>query len=184
MSGRRSPRSAHQQQQPVTAISPYVARGTAVVVTGVAILVVTVAGADGAQLLILWGAATLVLVAVAGLLGYILTTGQFPPRLTREGVELPPQDVADAGRSLDLVQKTLVELAERLERVEAACGLDDDESDGTKQEMTGKVTAVAKARSAKPARKTAWRKRVEQRMAFVGRTATRLQQRAASARRG
>ena len=77
-----------------------------------------------------WGAATPVLVSVAVLVAYILTTGQFPRRVGGEGVELPPDDLEDAAMSLELVQRTVLELAARVELIERAVGIPDAPAEG------------------------------------------------------
>jgi hypothetical protein len=51
--------------------------------------------------------------------------------MPKDAVELPGDEVEDAGKSLDLVQKTLVEIVDRVERIERRLDLElqDDESD-------------------------------------------------------
>ena len=86
----------------------------------------TVAVAVGAgEDLLLWGGAVLLFVAISALLVYMLTTGQYPPRVSREGVDLPTEDVQDTGKSLELMEEALRELAERLQRVEERVGIDE-----------------------------------------------------------
>ena len=58
----------------------------------------------------------------------MLTTGQFPPRMPRDAVELPADEVKETGQSLDLIQQSVSELAERVERIEGHLGIEDEQS--------------------------------------------------------
>jgi hypothetical protein len=94
-------------------------------------------GRDLAESLLLWGAVILLFLGIAALLAYVITTGQFPPRLSSKGVDLPPEDVEDTGESLQYVKQTLVEALDRIERIERHLGIDDVAEEGEEAEEVG-----------------------------------------------
>jgi hypothetical protein len=80
-----------------------------------------------ARSFLLLGGVVLLFVGLSALLAYMLTTGQYPPRLPRDAVELPADDVEDTGKSLEVVQESLRELAERVEHIEDEVGIRENE---------------------------------------------------------
>jgi hypothetical protein len=86
----------------VTRIHSSVPRITASVVSvGVAILL-SIGGRGLGELTLLWGGAVLLLLAVSAVLSYMLWNGQFPPRISTQGSDLPVEKVRDTAASLDL----------------------------------------------------------------------------------
>ena len=75
--------------------------------------------------LLQWGGVTLLLIALSGLLAYMLTVGRFPPRLSKEGVELPPDEVEGTAEALEAVRDTLFRLVTRIDRLESHVGIED-----------------------------------------------------------
>ena len=58
----------------------------------------------------------------------MLTPGQFPPRLSKEGIDLPPDEVEGTAESLEALQDTLFEVVDRIERIEAHIGIEDGDT--------------------------------------------------------
>jgi hypothetical protein len=116
-------------QKSGTRIHTHVPRGAAVVIPVAAAVALIAGGRRIGEELLLWGGVVLLLVAVSALLAYMLTTGQYPPRLSKDALELPPDDVEDTGKSLQLVQESVVELAAKVERIEAKLGIEDNETE-------------------------------------------------------
>jgi hypothetical protein len=112
-------------QKSVTTIRPLIPRIVAVGVPVLAAVSLIIGGRHFGEALLLWGAVSLLFVGICALLAYMLTTGQFPPRMSKSGMDLPVDEIDETGKSLDLVQKTLVEIAERVERIEDHIDIDD-----------------------------------------------------------
>jgi len=115
-------------QKSVTTIDPWVPRIAALVIPVLAGAAILVGGLHFAKELLVWGAVILLFLAISALLAYMLTTGQFPPRMPRDAVELPADEVKETGQSLDLIQQSVSELAERVERIEGHLGIEDEQS--------------------------------------------------------
>jgi hypothetical protein len=113
----------------VTRIDPLVPRAAAVAVPIVAVILLVVGGRRLGEFMLLWGVIVLLLLAVSAVLAYMVWNGQFPPRISKEGSDLPAKDVKDTGASLELLQKSLRKIAERVERIEAHAGLEEDEAE-------------------------------------------------------
>jgi hypothetical protein len=80
------------------------------------------------ELTLLWGGAVLLLLAVSAILSYMLWNGQFPPRISSRGSELPTgAEVGDTGPALALLQGSLREITERVGRIETHVGIEGDE---------------------------------------------------------
>jgi hypothetical protein len=119
-------------QEPVTVVNRKVARAVAASVALVTVAMVLWNGQDGAELLVLGATAGLLLAATGALLTYILTTGQFPPRMTKEGFDLTVQEVGRLGQSLEALERVVSQLVEKVEALELATGLAAlDEHDST-----------------------------------------------------
>ena len=69
--------------------------------------------------MLLWGGVVLLLLAVSAILSYMLWNGQFPPRISTRGSDLPAEELRDAGASLDLLETSLSEITERVRRIES-----------------------------------------------------------------
>ena len=69
----------------------------------------------------------LLLLAVSAVLSYMLWNGQFPPRISARGSDLPAEEVGDTGGALRLLQTSLREITERVRRVEDHVGMQGDE---------------------------------------------------------
>lgn len=113
-------------QKSVTTIHPLVPRVAAVAVPILAAIALLVGGRDLAEAILLWGAVILLFLGVSALSAYMLTTGQFPPRMSKDAVDLSADVVDETGKSLDLVKGSVLELAERIERIEAHLGMEDE----------------------------------------------------------
>jgi hypothetical protein len=89
-----------------------------VVPVTVAILL-SVGGRSLGEFMLLWGGVVLLLLAVSAILSYMLWNGQFPPRISTRGSDLPAEELRDAGASLDLLETSLSEITERVRRIES-----------------------------------------------------------------
>jgi hypothetical protein len=112
----------------VTRIHPLVPRiAASVVPVGVAILL-SIGGRGFGELTLLWGGVVLLLLGVSAILSYMLWNGQFPPRISTQGSDLPAENVRDTGAAMDLLEASLREIAQRVERIETRVGLEGHES--------------------------------------------------------
>jgi hypothetical protein len=91
---------------------------TAVVAPIVAVVVVAVWKRGAAEMVLLTVGVSLSLVASIALVAYMLSTGQFPPRLGRADVQLPAEDVEDTATSLHYLKETLTETINRVDDLE------------------------------------------------------------------
>ena len=70
----------------------------------------------------------LLLLAVSAILSYMLWNGQFPPRISARGADLPAEEAGDTAAALRrLLESSLGEITERVRRMEDHMGIDGDE---------------------------------------------------------
>jgi len=74
----------------------------------------------------LWGGVVLLLLAVSAVLSYMLWNGQFPPRISTQGSDLPAGDLEEAAVSLELLEASLREIGERVSRIESHVEINDE----------------------------------------------------------
>jgi len=55
----------------------------------------------------------------------MLWNGQFPPRISTRGSELPGEDVQETAAALELLETSLREMGERVRRIESSVGIDE-----------------------------------------------------------
>ena len=108
----RSPKS-------VTRIHSSIPRLAASVIPVVAAILLAVGGRRLGELTVLWGGVVLLLLAVSAILSYMLWNGQFPPRISTQGSDLPAGEVKETGATLDLLETSLREITERVRRIES-----------------------------------------------------------------
>jgi hypothetical protein len=108
----------------VTRIHSSVARLAASVVPVVAAILLGLGGRRLGELTLLWGGVVLLLLAVSAILSYMLWNGQFPPRISTKGSDLPAEEATETGASLELLQGSLRELTERVRRLESYLGIE------------------------------------------------------------
>jgi hypothetical protein len=111
----------------VSRIHPSIPRLAASVVPVAAAILLAVGGRRLGELTLLWGGVVLLLLAVSALLSYMLWNGQFPPRISPQGADLPAEEAGDTAAALWLLQSSLDEVAERVRRMEDHLGIDGDE---------------------------------------------------------
>jgi hypothetical protein len=75
------------------------------------------------ELTLLWGGVVLFLLAVSAVLSYMLWNGQFPPRISTQGSDLPAENVRDTAAALDFLETSLREITERVGRIESHVGI-------------------------------------------------------------
>jgi hypothetical protein len=75
--------------------------------------------------MLLWGGVVLLLLAVSAILSYMLWNGQFPPRISTQGSDLPGEDVQETAAALELLETSLREMGQRIRRIESAVGIDE-----------------------------------------------------------
>jgi hypothetical protein len=103
----------------VTRIHPSIPRlAGAVVPISVAILL-SIGGRSLGELTMLWGGVVLLLLAVSAVLSYMLWNGQFPPRISPQGSDLPAEDVRNTAAALDFLEMSLREITEQVRRIES-----------------------------------------------------------------
>jgi hypothetical protein len=68
----------------------------------------------------------LLLLAVSAVLSYMLWNGQFPPRISTQGSDLPAEDVRNTAASLDLLETSLREITKRVQQIESRVGIQRD----------------------------------------------------------
>jgi len=93
-------------------------RVAALAVPAAVVAVLLFGGRSALELVAISVVAGFALLAAVALAAYMLATGQFPPRIGRGDVELPPEDIADSGTSLKFLGETVEELADRLEALD------------------------------------------------------------------
>src|SRR5438477_7529921 len=99
-----------------------VPRAAASVVPLAVVILLAVGGRRLGELTLLWGGVVLLLLAVSAILSYMLWNGQFPPRISTSGSDLPAEDVTETAASLELLQSSLREIGERVRRMERYVG--------------------------------------------------------------
>jgi hypothetical protein len=93
-----------------------------------AAILLAIGGRGLGELTLLWGGVVLLLLALSAILSYMLWNGQFPPRISTQGSDLPPgEDVGDTGAAFVLLQGLLREITERVGRLETHVGIEGDE---------------------------------------------------------
>jgi hypothetical protein len=99
-------------------------RAAASVVPVTATIVLAVGGRRLGEVTLLWGGVVLLLLAVSAILSYMLWNGQFPPRVSTQGSDLPAGDVKETGAALALLETSLRQITERVERIENQVGIE------------------------------------------------------------
>jgi hypothetical protein len=94
----------------VTRIHPSVPRLAASVVPVAAVILLFIGGPGLGELTLLWGGVVLLLLAVSAIVSYMLWNGQFPPRISTQGSDLPGEDVKETAAALELVEMSLREM--------------------------------------------------------------------------
>jgi hypothetical protein len=102
-------------------------RLAASVVPVIAAILLFIGGRRLGELTLLWGGVVLLLLAVSAIVSYMLWNGQFPPRISPRGSDLPSGEVGDTGGALALLQGSLREITERVRRIETHVGIEGDE---------------------------------------------------------
>jgi len=92
-----------------------------------AVILLSIGGRRLGELTLLWGGVVLLLLAVSAVLSYMLWNGQFPPRISTQGSDLPAENIRDSAASLDLLETSLREVGARIRRIEAHVGVGGDE---------------------------------------------------------
>jgi hypothetical protein len=115
----RTPKSA-------TRIHPSIPRLGASVVPVTAAILLALGGQRLGELTLLWGAVVLLLLAVSAIVSYMLWNGQFPPRISTQGSDLPAGDLEEAAVSLELLEASLREIGERVSRIESHVEINDE----------------------------------------------------------
>jgi hypothetical protein len=119
---------AERKPKSVTRIHPSVPRLATSVVPVAAVILLSVGGRRLGELTLLWGGVVLLLLAVSAIVSYMLWNGQFPPRVSTQGSDLPAgEDVGDTGAAFVLLQGLLREITERVRRIETHVGIEGDE---------------------------------------------------------
>ena len=109
----------------MTRIHPVIPRIAASgVPVGVAILLF-IGGRGLGELTLLWGGVVLLLLAVSAIVSYMLWNGQFPPRISTQGSDLPGGDVKETAAALELLEVSLREMGDRVRRIESYVGFDE-----------------------------------------------------------
>jgi hypothetical protein len=95
------------------------------VVPVAALILLSVGGRRLGELTLLWGGVVLLLLAVSAIVSYMLWNGQFPPRISTQGSDLPGEDVKETAAALELLEMSLREMGERVRRIESYVGIDE-----------------------------------------------------------
>jgi hypothetical protein len=95
------------------------------VVPVAALILLSVGGRWLGELTLLWGGVVLLLLAVSAIVSYMLWNGQFPPRISTQGSDLPGEDVKETAAALELLEMSLREMGERVRRIESYVGIDE-----------------------------------------------------------
>ena len=116
---------AERRPKSVTRIHPVIPRVAASVVPIACAILLSIGGRRLGELTLLWGGVVLLLLAVSAVLSYMLWNGQFPPRISTGGSDLPAANVRATGESLELLQRSVRDITERVDRVESYVGIED-----------------------------------------------------------
>jgi hypothetical protein len=116
---------SERRPRSVTQIHPVIPRVAASSVPITVALLLSVGGRRLGELALLWGGAVLLLLAVSAVLSHMLWNGQFPPRISTQGSDLPVEDVRNTAAALDLLETSLREMGERIRRIEGHVGIDE-----------------------------------------------------------
>jgi hypothetical protein len=111
----------------VTRIHSAVPRLAASIVPVVAAILLSIGGRGLGELTLLWGGVVLLLLAGSAVLSYMLWNGQFPPRISTQGSDLPGGDVKETAAALELLETSLREIGARVRRIETHVGIEGDE---------------------------------------------------------
>jgi hypothetical protein len=95
------------------------------VVPVAAVILLSIGGRRLGELTLLWGGVVLLLLAVSAIVSYMLWNGQFPPRISTQGSDLPGEDVKETAAALELLEMSLREMGERVRRIESYVGVDE-----------------------------------------------------------
>ena len=117
---------AERTPKSVTRVHPVIPRVAALVVPVTAAILLVVGGRRFGELTLLWGGVVLLLLAVSAILSYMLWNGQFPPRISTQGSDLPGEDIEEAGAAFELLESSLREIGERVGRIEGYVGIDNE----------------------------------------------------------
>jgi hypothetical protein len=103
----------------VRRIHPSIPRlaGSVIPISGAILL--AIGGRSLGELAMLWGGIVLLLLAVSAVLSYMLWNGQFPPRISTQGSDLPAEDVRNTAAALDFLETSLREITEQVRRIES-----------------------------------------------------------------
>lgn len=119
---------AERKPKSLTRIHSSIPRLAALVVPVAAVILLVIGGRRLGELTLLWGGVVLLLLAVSAIVSYMLWNGQFPPRISTQGSDLPArEDVGDTGAAFVLLQGLLREVTERVGRIETHVGIEGDE---------------------------------------------------------
>jgi hypothetical protein len=110
----------------VARIHPAIPRLAASIVPVAVVILLSVGGQRLGELTLLWGGVVLLLLAVSAIVSYMLWNGQFPPRISTQGSDLPGEDIEETGGALELLEASLREIGERVRRIEDSIGIDDE----------------------------------------------------------
>jgi hypothetical protein len=89
------------------------------------VILLFIGGRRLGELTLLWGGVVLLLLAVSAIVSYMLWNGQFPPRISTQGSDLPGADVKETAAALELLEMSLREMGERVRRIESYVGIDE-----------------------------------------------------------
>jgi hypothetical protein len=117
---------AERKPKSVTRIHSSVPRLAAAIVPVTAAILLSIGGRRLGELTLLWGGVVLLLLAVSAILSYMLWNGQFPPRISTRGSDLPAEDVKEAVASLELIETSFREIGERVRRIESHVGIEEE----------------------------------------------------------
>jgi hypothetical protein len=56
----------------------------------------------------------------------MLWNGQFPPRISTQGSDLPGEDIEKTGAAIELLETSLRDIGERVRRIEDWVGIDNE----------------------------------------------------------
>jgi hypothetical protein len=115
---------AERKLKNVTSIHPSIPRLAASAVPIIVATLLSVGGPRLGELMLMWGGIVLLLLAVSAVLSYMLWNGQFPPRISTQGSDLPGEDVKETAAALELLETSLREVGERIRRIESYVGID------------------------------------------------------------
>jgi hypothetical protein len=118
---------AQRKPESVTSIHPSIPRLAASVVPVIVAIMLSVGGLSLGELTLLWGGIVLLLLAVSAVLSYMLWNGQFPPRISTQGSDLPGEDVKETAAALELLEASLRDITGRVQRMESRVGIEGGE---------------------------------------------------------